>query len=295
MDQSQSDQSNASGTNVQVIADSPVSVTAGQTGQVGQFGQTGQAEQADKAQPAGQADQFGQVQPASQDSNLAPLDFTNAYPSKVAPTYNSSAVVTDNDTSIIPKESVGFGQVEEPVSSESAPVESAPSESTPVESAPSEPTPLHQSPVEQTSDNTQPSLANTKDESAQVDGSKAGGANDGANKDGEKSPLEILEEILAEANSEKTKQTEEEQQKLQKEQEEAKFKAELAAKEAAYRQEASVQMEKTKLDLESAKQQRDQVQEDLTAQGKVSEQTPDVRDETLAIHQLEHDKVQQTT
>lgn len=249
-------------------------------------------------------------------SVAAPLDFSNAFPRNVAPTYASPVVTDEQDTSVIPKETVGFDQVEEsatkieePATQGQPQMEAPPQPQTQLQPEPapqlehspqSEPTPQLETiqPPDQPTANSDPPQPEPSEpsEAPQDTASPApSSANSEASSDGEKSPLEILEEILAEANSEKTKQTEEEQQKLQKEQEEAKFKAELAAKEAAYRQEASVQMEKTKLDLESAKQQRDQVQEDLTAQGKVSEQTPDVRDEALAIHQLEHDKVQQTT
>ena len=105
---------------------------------------------------------------------------------------------------------------------------------------------------------------------------------------GDKSPLEILEEILAEANTEKSK---EDDVKKKKEQEDLEFAQQLAAKEAAFQQEAAAEIEKKRQDVEEAKVRRDDVEADLKAQGKGSDTIPDVTEDTMAIHQLEHDKV----
>jgi len=106
---------------------------------------------------------------------------------------------------------------------------------------------------------------------------------------GEKSPLEILEEILAEANTEQSK---EEDAKKKKEREDREFAEQLAAKEAAFKEQAAIEIDQKRQEVEVAKQRRDDVEADLKSQGRGDDSTPDVNDDAMAIRQLEHDKVQ---
>lgn len=104
--------------------------------------------------------------------------------------------------------------------------------------------------------------------------------------DGEKSPLDILEEILAGAEAEK-KQVDEEKQK--KEAEEAEFQAQLQAKQAEYQVQAEQRLQESQSVVEEAKQQREDVDKQLLEQGKIDQQSTSQGDE-FAIHQLEHQK-----
>jgi hypothetical protein len=97
--------------------------------------------------------------------------------------------------------------------------------------------------------------------------------------EGEKTPLEILEEILASAGAEKElkdKEAAEKQAAAEKE------KAEAAAKEAQYRQEAEQKIVAVEQDLVTAQQEQAQVDADHPA-------VPDaVVPDQFAIHQLDH-------
>lgn len=210
--------------------------------------------------------------------------------SQQRPAFSGDGAAVTGDTTAVPKESVGFAQVEA-ASGASASIPSVPpaSPTSPASSPPILPVPpvQPQPVVQRPSPQPQPSPA------APVSPPPAVAARPGTPPaaGSDKSPLEILEEILAEANSEKSKAAEAEKAK---EEEEKKFEAEMAAKEAAFRQEAEVQLTQTKLELEEAKTHRQEVEQELTAQGKGNDQAPTPTDDALVIRQLEHDKVQQT-
>lgn len=99
----------------------------------------------------------------------------------------------------------------------------------------------------------------------------------------EKSPLEILEEILASASEEKAAKDKEEAEKKAQEEKE---KAEMVAKEEQFRQEAEQKIAATAPALAQAKQQR----ADVDAQFGTA--TNDGLPEELQIQQLKHDKTQ---
>ncbi len=104
--------------------------------------------------------------------------------------------------------------------------------------------------------------------------------------DGEKSPLDILEEILAGAEAEK-KQVDEEAQK--KEQEELAFQAQMDAKTAEFKIEADERLKQSHIAVEQAKQQRTDIDQQLIDQGKLEPQVAIEKDE-FSIRQLEHQK-----
>lgn len=104
----------------------------------------------------------------------------------------------------------------------------------------------------------------------------------------EKSPLEILEEILAGANAE---QDTKDKEAAEKEKKEAEEKAAFAAKEAAFAQQTQTKLAETKVKLEEAKVQREKVeQEILVKDGPATQAMGD----QFAIHQLTHDTIQAT-
>lgn len=97
--------------------------------------------------------------------------------------------------------------------------------------------------------------------------------------EGEKSPLEILEEILASAGAEKELK---EKEAANKKAIEDKEKAEMAAKEAEYRQQAQQKIVGVKEDIAAAQQEQAQV--DIEHPAVTEEQTPD----QFQIRQLHH-------
>lgn len=98
----------------------------------------------------------------------------------------------------------------------------------------------------------------------------------------DKSPLEILEEILAGADAEKNlKDQKEAEEKAQKEQEAAEF----AAKEAAFAAEAKVKLEANAQALEEAKMQREKVEAELAQNAPVDTAVVNT------IGQLTHDTI----
>lgn len=109
--------------------------------------------------------------------------------------------------------------------------------------------------------------------------------------DGQESPLDALERILAEANEEKAKEKEEEDKKKKEEEE---FKAQMAAKQAAYQQEAQQRIKEQEAALQAATAERQQVEQQLAAQGKADAHTANYVDEQFQINQLKHDKVDQS-
>ncbi len=213
-----------------------------------------------------------------------------------SPAYDPQAIVVQGDTTAVPKETIGFSQVEEPATSTTttpaeapippvqavAPLEDLPSmippSSDPGVATSAPPMDAVQAPV--TPLDTLPTLTPTQTPAPPSPDAKT---------DSEKSPLEILEEILAEANTEKSK---EEDAKQKKEREDKEFAEQMAAKEAAFQQQAALEIDQKRQEVEEAKTRRDDVEADLQAQGKGNDQAPDVTDDALVIHQLEHDKVQ---
>ncbi len=102
----------------------------------------------------------------------------------------------------------------------------------------------------------------------------------------EKSPLDILEEILAGAEAEKNQVSEEEKKKKD---EEAEFQAQLAVKQVEYDQQAQQRLAESATQIEAAKQQRDAVDKDLMEQGKID--APATHSGVdFTIRQLEHKK-----
>lgn len=102
----------------------------------------------------------------------------------------------------------------------------------------------------------------------------------------EKSPLEVLEEILAGAEAEKSAKDQEAEMKKQ---EEAEFQAQLAAKQEAFKQEAMVRLQEQHVAVEAAEQHRDEVEKQLQKQGKL-DPVKTTTDDPFIIRQLEHDK-----
>ncbi len=98
--------------------------------------------------------------------------------------------------------------------------------------------------------------------------------------DEEKSPLEILEEILASAGAEKDEKEKEETEKKAAEEQ---AKAEAAAKEAEYRQEADQKIAVAEQQLVTAKQEQAQVDADHPAAPSA------VLPDEMAIHQMHHE------
>lgn len=101
----------------------------------------------------------------------------------------------------------------------------------------------------------------------------------------EKSPLDILEEILAGAEAEKKKKEDLEAEKKAQEEQEV---AEREAKETAFRAEAEQRLQVEAGKIEEAKQQRQQVEQDLIDQGKVDPNEA-LSNDALAIRQLQHE------
>lgn len=101
----------------------------------------------------------------------------------------------------------------------------------------------------------------------------------------EKSPLEVLEEILAGAEAEKNVQ---EQEIAKKEQEDAEFAAQLLAKQEAFAQEAEVRMQEQRVAVAQAEEHRDQVEEQLQQQGKL-DPVKSTENDPFVIHQLQHE------
>lgn len=101
----------------------------------------------------------------------------------------------------------------------------------------------------------------------------------------QKSPLEVLEEILAGADAEKAAKEDAENRAAKEAQAAADL---LQSKYQAFSEEAAVKMEQQKVALAEATQQRDKVEEDLRQQGKQDESVPTAVG-PLAIHQLTHD------
>lgn len=99
--------------------------------------------------------------------------------------------------------------------------------------------------------------------------------------EGEKSPLEILEEILASAGAEKELKDKEE---AQKQAATAKEKAEMAAKEAQYREEAQQKIAVAQQGLVTAQQEQQQV--DIDHPAVPAAVVPD----QYAIRQLGHEQ-----
>lgn len=118
------------------------------------------------------------------------------------------------------------------------------------------------------------------------DGNQLGDAPAPEGGDDKKTPLEILEEILAGANAEKDlKEKEEAELKAKAEQEAAEF----AAKEAAFEEEAKVKLAETSTAIAEAVQHREKVEAEL------AEKAPKTDiPESLEIHQLDHDTIQTT-
>lgn len=182
--------------------------------------------------------------------------------------------VVDGDVAAVPKETVGLGDDDAQSQSEDSQQPLEPEEL----QLPPEPEDPRSPPEPELNE-----VVVAGDEETQEDES-----DDGEEKTGEseKSPLEILEEILAGAEAEKSAKDEEENKK--KAEEEA-YQAEKAAKEAAYQVEATQRIEETTVLLEEAKQQRSATEQDLIQQGKILP-TESTEADKFTIHQLEHKK-----
>lgn len=101
----------------------------------------------------------------------------------------------------------------------------------------------------------------------------------------EKSPLEVLEEILATADAEKAQK---DAKVAEEEAEKARIQAEFAAKEQAFAVEAQQRIEEQKSLLTEASDLRQQVEADLRQQGKIVDL--DTSNSLHAIRQLVHER-----
>jgi hypothetical protein len=222
------------------------------------------------------------VQPAA--SPVQPAVSSLQQPAPGVPGHN---VATEGDVQAVPKETVGFDLVEEvpgPLQASDSSLGVPPMPRLPP-ALPSIPTTVSQPPVMAED----PSKSQAPGEFPMPSVTSAEPTQ--ASADADKSPLEILEEILAEANTEKSK---EDEAKKQKEEEKRKFEEEFAAKEAAFQKDAAAQIALKHEELKEASIRREEVEAELTAKGQGNDQASPVVDDKFAINQLEHDKVQQT-
>lgn len=239
---------------------------------------------------------------ASQDSGLLPTP--TALPNDPTHIIEAHEVEVDGDVGAVPQESVGLGGESsfippvQPVAPPTLPSASDDVVALPEVHVTEEPVvaPAADASVEQESDTTPaPQLVVDEIASSQETSDfpsrepasdEVSVLEESTGKDGEKSPLDILEEILAGAEAEKNQADEE---KKKKEQEEAAFQAQLDAKKAEYKSQVDVRLMESKQAVQEAKQYREDVDKQLIEQGKLDPKATDQSDE-FEIRQLEHQK-----
>jgi hypothetical protein len=258
--------------------------------------------------------------------------------SAAAPSYSAQHVRTDGDITAVPQEQIGFQADEmlpQPADRLTAPAEvfaeasaavplggkpssgpaAAPVSPPQIEPAISDErvselptTPLSETSVPEMLTQMPAVPEAAPDEAVQTaaDGAQPSSDPTGPNADAasapEKTPLEILEEILASANEgapgaasegEATPSPEDvatEEAKRQQAEKEAQEAAARAAEEQRYRQEADQRIALAQQDLQQAAQQREEVTQELQSQGKQVGPTQEApQDDQFAIAQLKHD------
>ena len=189
----------------------------------------------------------------------------------------STQVVTNGDIAAVPAEPPN-----------GVPTVLPPIEPNPIPTPQPEPPAPAVSPIQVPSELVSESPVSSDDASSSTDEEKTEEATteSGEGEDGEKSPLEILEDILANASAEKELKDKEEAEAQAKE---AQEKAEMAAKEAQFQEEAKQKIGEAQVAVAEAKQFREDVDAKMVDTTKVSNALAD----DLVIKQLKHDTIQQ--
>lgn len=233
-------------------------------------------------------------------------------PTAHVPTYSPHLIQTDGDIAAVPQEQIGFeaaDMVPPPaerltspaeVFAEDNPTAASTSPQLPgVESPPAPVAPSQEISQEEDLGEQPLQVPPMVEPSEQPAPPEPGAEVNPVTEQAEKTPLEILEEILASANENPGEGAEPgaatndpagEVAKQQAAEEEARQAAARAAEEERYRQEAEQRISLAQQDLQQAAQQREEVTQQLQSQGKqVGPTVSSPTEDQFTIQQLQHD------
>lgn len=240
---------------------------------------------------ASSTDSFGVAEPAKP-ASPAPLPKPGTSQS---PAFDPGSLKVNGDVNVIPREEVGFGQLVESANDLPADQSTGDEESSQAQKAQSQSLGLVQTtaPIAQDKsslDETGGAEASSTDDLHQGEGQTKPVNENNSNKSAksDKSPLEVLEEILA-----KTGEKQREEKQVDKQKQREKLEVEQAAKEAQYRQQAQQEITQKQADLTEVAQQQVETQTKLKQEGKLPDNLTAPADDQLVIHQLEHDTTTQ--